>query len=426
MEKSIKSLTFFTCLTTIIPITQAMHSECFEKATELQNAIQTDDVGKVERLLASGANPNYSVARMMQEKMNEQLTRQLIRKGNALHKTDSTTETSFTSTDDECIGEKVEHVLNQILRINKLEMHTALHHATNRRSASTPDIVHLLLKHGANVNAHDQNEDTPLHLATKAIYTHSAAIIHLLLKAGANINCRNTYGNKPIHCLLGWSKHTGEIANELINAGADIYERAKNGNGKRFIDTVEDDDTAHKIRALSQSHALQQARMCYATQLIARYTLDNGKLRVLGPYAPLGKNVKRARFTSRSDSKPELLPATVWHRVIEFCIGSDHAEKIWLEEDAKFISCTPWVNHVNRDTWQMEEMDRWLERGGIKKLQKRRKLSDTIEPVADMEEISRDTLEQQRDQELEKMSKNAQQQKRLAIEKEISRQMRKD
>lgn len=57
------------------------------------------------------------------------------------------------------------------------------------------NMIHLLLLHGANINASDQYGKTALHHSCR-LYNHKA--IRILLKYGADINAKNSFGNTPI------------------------------------------------------------------------------------------------------------------------------------------------------------------------------------------------------------------------------------
>ena len=73
---------------------------------------------------------------------------------------------------------------------------TALHCATWKGHV---EVVAFLLKAGANVNSHNQNEHwgtTPLHAAAHA---NQAAIAQLLIDHGAEVNARDMNGKTPMH-----------------------------------------------------------------------------------------------------------------------------------------------------------------------------------------------------------------------------------
>jgi len=53
------------------------------------------------------------------------------------------------------------------------------------------DVVQLLLKHGANVDAKDNTDSTPLHLASRCRLLDA---IQLLLQNGANVHAQDREG----------------------------------------------------------------------------------------------------------------------------------------------------------------------------------------------------------------------------------------
>jgi len=82
-----------------------------------------------------------------------------------------------------------------------------------------PQIVRMLLDAGAEVNAPDDDGNTPLHLA------ESLWMVRLLLGHKADPNVRNHYESTPLH-----EAKSAYVAGELIRAGADVNAR---GNGGR-------------------------------------------------------------------------------------------------------------------------------------------------------------------------------------------------
>jgi len=69
---------------------------------------------------------------------------------------------------------------------------TPLHYAAAKGQL---DVIELLLKHGADVNARDKNGYTPLHAA--AYYDHADAA-GLLIVRGADARVRNNEGKTPL------------------------------------------------------------------------------------------------------------------------------------------------------------------------------------------------------------------------------------
>ena len=76
------------------------------------------------------------------------------------------------------------------------------------------ELVELLLKHGANIDAADRDEDTALHYAighyhyqslrcssqTVAASNSSKSVVNVLLEKEANVNIANKSGQTPLHC----------------------------------------------------------------------------------------------------------------------------------------------------------------------------------------------------------------------------------
>ena len=79
---------------------------------------------------------------------------------------------------------------------------------------------------GADVNAKDENGETPLHLAP------TKEIVELLIAEGADVNAKSRSGHTSLHSAAqGGHK---EIAELLIAAGTDV--NAKNNNGETPLD----------------------------------------------------------------------------------------------------------------------------------------------------------------------------------------------
>lgn len=91
---------------------------------------------------------------------------------------------------------------------------TALHVAV----ATDPEMrnAELLLRHGADINSRNADEETPLH------HTGEAHMIELLLNLGADITARDRWGTTK---LLAVAKHgrCAETMKLLINRGAELH-----------------------------------------------------------------------------------------------------------------------------------------------------------------------------------------------------------
>lgn len=88
-----------------------------------------------------------------------------------------------------------------------------------------PDLAHLLLSLGADVNARDTYGATPLLLAC---IDGRPDIVRLFIKHGADVNAKSKPGDTPLHwaCLHG---HTS-TARLLLDHGADVNAKDKEGN----------------------------------------------------------------------------------------------------------------------------------------------------------------------------------------------------
>lgn len=103
----------------------------------------------------------------------------------------------------------------------------ALYLAVNRED---PDIVELLLNHGADPNGKVDEGDTPLHSAipVNSYQPPDTRVIQLLLENGADVNAKNDSGNTPLHKAM--QLPYVDIVQLLLEWGADVSALNDDGN----------------------------------------------------------------------------------------------------------------------------------------------------------------------------------------------------
>jgi ankyrin repeat protein len=87
------------------------------------------------------------------------------------------------------------------------------------------DVVQLLLDHNADVQLHDNKENTPLHSAAES---GRLEIARVLLKSNAEVNSRNDDGYTPL--FLALKNRNPDVARLLLdhNANADVHDNSGN------------------------------------------------------------------------------------------------------------------------------------------------------------------------------------------------------
>jgi ankyrin repeat protein len=120
------------------------------------------------------------------------------------------------------------------------------------KSGDSAKVKILLATDATLINAHDKDGSTPLHCAT---WKGHENVVALLLKAGANVNAQNTnehWGTTPLHAAAH-ANHAA-IASLLIEHGADL--NAKDLSGQRPIHHT----TFHKAKAVAALLQQHEAR----------------------------------------------------------------------------------------------------------------------------------------------------------------------
>jgi len=129
------------------------------------------------------------------------------------------------------------------------EGNTPLHHACNGFKENSNamkdivdndlDLVKIFIDAGCDVNARNNQGQTPLHVALICEFDNRIEMVKLLVENGADVNARDNEEETPLHIEHYGDPHT-DIVEYLISKGADI--NAKNKYGKRPICERSNDD----------------------------------------------------------------------------------------------------------------------------------------------------------------------------------------
>lgn len=165
------------------------------KQTPLHMATQTGNLETVKMLLQAGASP-YTKDSEQQTALNyaKRLGHAEIESFITQHAKQQLQNSSLLqaiATQDETT---LERLLEQRVAMNILDPYgnSILHHAI--RTETTPHIVELLLRNGADINVQNNDLDTPLHLA---IQTKNTPLVRVLLQFRPDITLKNKAGKSP-------------------------------------------------------------------------------------------------------------------------------------------------------------------------------------------------------------------------------------
>jgi hypothetical protein len=105
--------------------------------------------------------------------------------------------------------------------------------------SGNPDMVHEILRHHPKVEMQDRKGRTAVFAAGEYRYgvegSSRAECVRLLAQAGANVNARDNEGNTPLH-----ETFLTDVEEELLKLGADVNARNKDGETPIFT-TVDND-----------------------------------------------------------------------------------------------------------------------------------------------------------------------------------------
>ena len=95
--------------------------------------------------------------------------------------------------------------------------YTPLMSILQSKNCEKMDAVKLLIKHGANINSKDQDENTPL---MYAIYFTDINIVNYLIEKGSDVNAVNLINNTPL--MIAFDDDKYKIFRELIIKGCNL------------------------------------------------------------------------------------------------------------------------------------------------------------------------------------------------------------
>ena len=130
---------------------------------------------------------------------------------------------------DEGNIDAIRNYLNKAKDLNPdLKLENILYYAIDNCQNNYFKTIELLINNGADINAHNSELlETPLHKLCARIKPH-IDVITMILKKGAKVNAINISGKTPIfYCSFNYSV---ELLNLLVEYGADINAKDKYKN----------------------------------------------------------------------------------------------------------------------------------------------------------------------------------------------------
>ena len=105
--------------------------------------------------------------------------------------------------------------------INAKDRHgnTAFSIALYNTEIDNPDLVEILISHGADIESINEDGWTPLHLAA---WRNNAKCLSLLLRKGADINAKDSYGNNTLKIAIIFNCH--QAVKTLLDHGGSDYD----------------------------------------------------------------------------------------------------------------------------------------------------------------------------------------------------------
>ena len=88
----------------------------------------------------------------------------------------------------------------------------------------------MLIEHGADVAAQNNDWETPLHLASR---WGRVEVARILIECGADVTAQNMYGETPLHLALVWV--LVELARMLTQHDIDVAAQSKDGEISYYL-----------------------------------------------------------------------------------------------------------------------------------------------------------------------------------------------
>ncbi|KAG9187950.1 hypothetical protein G6011_01873 [Alternaria panax] len=235
---------------------------CDAESNVLVEAIKKNDASLVEMFLEKGSDPDRETANGLRpifvalECAGAPVITALLKRTPDLTARDSKGLTVLQATLESPLAQEKDSmsiILGALLEqgadatVTYLDGKTLLHHAVSPRFSNTK-IAKLLIDAGAEVNARDQDGDTPLHLAT-----HSRSCTELLLRHRANPNLTDADDLTPLLNATTNSKKDKEPDLEFLIKVSDI--RRTNANGQTAVHLAAMNGLEKTVQLLLQARA---------------------------------------------------------------------------------------------------------------------------------------------------------------------------
>lgn len=220
----------------------ALHIATEKNMTEIV-AILLEAGADIELKTESGTTP-LDIARRLNHPKTERMLREAKRKrimqADIYALQDEVIDFAHAVVDGDIVAVKL--LIGKGADVNKIVSgggcETLLHIAVDRNH---PEIVAALLKAGADVNAQNNDGETPLHRAS----LHSPASVLHLIGAGAKVDARDNILDTPLHYAA--ESNSLETIAALINAGATIDLPGYDGRTPLFEAVFHENNEALKL-----------------------------------------------------------------------------------------------------------------------------------------------------------------------------------